>query len=205
MVKYIKKYFISGILVTLPLLITVYVLIQFLQFADGILGRFINRFLEQFLGFYIPGLGLILFLVIIFFAGFLTSNFLGRKLYNILDRILRRFPLVRDIYFALKQIAEFLFTSKHQSFKKAVLIEYPRRGVWSLGFVTNEAAQEIKGKVKLDLVSIFIPSSPGPFTGFFIFLPLEEVVFLDIAIEDAIKLIISGGLVRPPVLPSKKP
>jgi len=203
MFNYIKRYLIAGILATFPLLITIYILVVLFQFADGIVGKFINTYLKKFLGFYIPGLGLILFLIIIFLIGFLTTHFLGRRLYFILDRALRRFPLVRFVYPSVKQIVAYLFASQRQAFKKVVLVEYPRRGIWSLGFITNEGFREVKEKTKQDLLNIFIPSSPGPLTGFFIIAPRREVIVLDIPIEDAIKLIVSGGLLNP-VLPSKK-
>ncbi|RKY29329.1 MAG: DUF502 domain-containing protein [Candidatus Omnitrophota bacterium] len=199
----IKKYFIAGILVLLPFLITIYILINLFQFADSILGKFINIYLVETLGFYIPGLGLIIFLIIIFLIGFLTTHFLGKRLYFILDAALRRFPLIRLIYPSIKQIIEFLFTTQRQTFKKTVLVEYPRTGIWSMGFITNEGFQEAKDKTKKELLNIFIPSSPGPFTGFYILVPRQEVIILDITVEDAVKLLISGGLLNP-VSPLKK-
>ncbi|MFH1338288.1 MAG: DUF502 domain-containing protein [Candidatus Omnitrophota bacterium] len=197
MLSKVKKYFIAGILVIFPLLLTVYILVNLFQFADSILGKFINTYLVETLGFYIPGLGLVLFLFIIFLVGFLTTHFLGKKLYLVLDKTLRHFPLIRLIYPSVKQIIEFLFTTQHQTFKKTVLVEYPRAGVWSMGFITNEGFQEAKEKTKQELLNIFIPSSPGPFTGYYILLPRQEVIVLDITIEDAIKLIVSGGLLNP--------
>ena len=203
MFTYLKRNFIAGILVSFPLLLTVYILVILFQFVDGILGKFVNTYLSKALGFYIPGLGLILFLIIIFLVGFLTTHFLGRRLYFILDKTLRRFPLIRHIYPSIKQIIEFLFAYQRQAFKKVVLVEYPRPGIWSVGFVTNEAFGEAREKTKQDLMNVFIPSSPGPLTGFFILIPRQEVIFLDIPIEDAIKLIVSGGLLNP-VSPTKK-
>jgi uncharacterized membrane protein len=206
MFTYLKRNFIAGILIFLPLLLTVNILIILFQFADGILGKFINTYLKQTLGFYIPGLGLILFLIIIFLTGFLTTHFLGKRLYIVLDRSLRRFPLIRHIYPSIKQITEFLFASGRYEFKKVVLVEYPRRGIWSLAFVTNEGLKEARDKTRQDLLNIFIPSSPGPLTGFFILIPRQEVIFLEIPIEEAIeipieeaiKLIVSGGLLNSP-------
>lgn len=199
----IKKYFIAGILVLLPFLITIYILINLFQFADSILGKFINIYLVETLGFYIPGLGLIIFLIIIFLIGFLTTHFLGKRLYLILDAALRRFPLIRLIYPSIKQIIEFLFTTQRQTFKKTVLVEYPRTGIWSMGFITNEGFQEAKDKTKKELLNIFIPSSPGPFTGFYILVCRQEVIILDITVEDAVKLLISGGLLNPVSSPKK--
>jgi uncharacterized membrane protein len=199
----IKKYFIAGILVLLPFLITIFILINLFQFADSILGKFINIYLVEILGFYIPGLGLIIFLIIIFLIGFLTTHFLGKRLYLILDAALRRFPLIRLIYPSIKQIIEFLFATQRQTFKKTVLVEYPKTGIWSMGFITNEGFQEAKDKTKKELLNIFIPSSPGPFTGFYILVPRQEVIILDITVEDAVKLLVSGGLLNPVSLPKK--
>ncbi len=199
----IKKYFIAGVLVLLPFLITAYILINLFQFADSILGKFINIYLMKILGFYIPGLGLIIFLIIIFLIGFLTTHFLGKRLYLILDAALRRFPLIRLIYPSIKQIVEFLFATQRQTFKKTVLVEYPKTGIWSMGFITNEGFQEAKDKTKEELLNIFIPSSPGPFTGFYILVPRQEVIILDITVEDAVKLLVSGGLLNPVSLPKK--
>jgi len=203
MFTYIKRNLIAGILVIFPLLFTVYILVFLFRFADSILGKFINTYLERSLGFYIPGLGLILFLIIIFVVGFLTTHLLGRRLYSILDKALRRFPLVRHVYPSIRQIVEFLFATQHKTLKKVVLVEYPRRGIWSIGFITNEGPQEARDKTRQNLLNVFIPSSPGPLTGFFILIPHQEVIFLDITIEEAIKLVVSGGLLNP-ALPPKK-
>ena len=197
MFKFIKRNLIAGILVTLPLVLTAYVLVILFKFADNMIGKFANASLREYLGFYIPGLGIIIILIIIFLVGFLTRLFLGKRLYLILDRTLVHFPLVRHVYPAAKQIVAFLFTPRYHSFKKVVLVEYPRHGLWSLGFITNESFHEAKRKTKKDLLNVFIPSSPGPFTGFFILVPRREIIILDVAIEDAIKLMVSGGLLNP--------
>jgi uncharacterized membrane protein len=198
MFAFMRRNLIAGILVILPLLLTVYVLIILFKFIDGILGRFVNTYLMDFLGFYIPGLGIILSLIIIFLVGFLTTHFVGKKLYLILEeKILMNFPLIRHIYPSLKQITEFLFASKRQSFKKVVLVEYPKPSIWVIGFITNKGFVEAEEKTRQGLLNIFIPSSPGPLTGFFILVPRQDVIFLDIPIEEAIKLIVSGGLLNP--------
>ena len=120
-----------------------------------------------------------------------------------MDAALRRFPLIRLIYPSIKQIIEFLFATQRQTFKKAVLVEYPKTGIWSMGFITNEGFQEAKEKTKKELLNIFIPSSPGPFTGFYILVPRQEVIILDIMVEDAVKLLVSGGLLNPVPLSKK--
>lgn len=193
----IRRYFITGLLTILPLFLTLYILFILFRFADGILGRFINVFLKEKFGFYIPGLGLILSLLIITIFGFLSTHFLGRYLYNLLDRIFRNFPLIRHIYPSLKNIFEFLFSKEHLSFKKAVLVRYPTRESWTIGFITNEGFKESIEKTKQDLLNIFVPLSPNPISGFLIFAPREDIIFLDISIEEAMKLIVSGGLLNP--------
>lgn len=194
---FIRRYFITGLLVILPLFLSLYILFILFRFFDGILGRFVNIYLKDRFGFFIPGLGLILSLIIITFFGFLSTRFLGRYLYNLVDRLFKSFPLVRHIYPSLKQIFEFLFSEKSLSFKKAVLVCYPTKESWTIGFITNEGFLESLDKTKKDLLNIFVPLSPNPISGFLIFAPKEDVIFLDISIEEAIKLIVSGGLLNP--------
>lgn len=189
----IRRYFITGLLVILPLLLSLYILFLLFRFADGILGRFIR----ERIGFYIPGLGLVFSLVVITFFGLLSTLFLGRYLYNLIDKIFRNFPLIRHIYPSIKNIFEFLFSKEHLGFKKAVLVRYPTKESWTIGFITNEGFKESKEKTKKNLLNIFVPLSPNPISGFLIFAPSEDVIFLDISIEEAMKLIISGGLLNP--------
>jgi len=189
----IRRYFITGLLVILPLFLSLHILFLLFRFADGILGRFI----KERIGFYIPGLGLIFSLVTITIFGFLSTHFFGRYLYNLIDRIFRNFPLIRHIYPSIKSIFEFLFSKEHLSFKKAVLVRYPTKESWTIGFITNEGFKESKEKTKKNLLNIFVPFSPNPITGFLILAPFEDVIFLDISIEEAMKLVVSGGLLNP--------
>jgi uncharacterized membrane protein len=195
--NYVWRYFITGLLVILPLFLSLYILFILFRFADGILGRFVNIYLKKKFGFYIPGLGLILSLVIITIFGFLSTHFLGRYIYNLLDRIFKNFPLIRHIYPSIKNIFEFLFSKESLSFKKAVLVRYPTKESWTIGFVTNEGFKESIEKTRKDLLNVFVPLSPNPISGFLIFAPREDVIFLDISIEEAMKLIISGGMLNP--------
>jgi len=189
----IRRYFITGLLVILPLFLSLYILFLLFQFADGILGRFIR----ERVGFYIPGLGLVFSLVVITIFGFLSTLFLGRYLYSLIDKIFRNFPLIRHIYPSIKNIFEFLFSKEHLSFKKAVLVRYPTKESWTIGFITNEGFKESKEKTNKDLLNVFVPLSPNPISGFLIFAPSEDVIFLDISIEEAMKLVVSGGLLNP--------
>lgn len=196
----VQCYFVAGLLVILPLFLSIHILFFLFRFADGILGKFI----KERLGFYIPGLGLVFSLVTVTVFGFLSTLFLGRYLYNLIDKIFRNFPLIRHIYPSIKNIFEFLFSKEHLSFKKAVLVRYPTKESWTIGFITNEGFKESVEKTKKNLLNIFVPFSPNPITGFLVFAPSEDVIFLDISIEEAMKLVVSGGLLNPVYLPKKE-
>ena len=191
--KKIRRYFLTGLAVGLPVILTIYIIVVIFSFIDGILGGFLDRLL----GFHVPGLGFILSVIIIFLIGFLATVLIGKKIFINLENIFLKFPLIHQIYPSAKQIINFLFSKDKPQFKKVVLIEYPRKGIWSLGFITNEAVQEVKTVTGQDLLNVFIPSSPGPITGYLIFVPKQDVVFLEMTIEDGLKLIISGGVVNP--------
>ena len=194
--KRLTKYFITGLLVVLPLFISIYILVIMFRFVDGMLGRFVNVFIKNTFGFHIPGVGLILFVLIVLSVGFLSSLFAVRLLQRKLDKMIGKFPLLRYIYPPIKQIFEFLF-SKDNAFKKSALVQYPFKGNWTLGFVTNETFQEANTKTGVQLLNIFVPMAPNPATGFILFVPKDEVIFLDIDVKEALKLIISGGLLNP--------
>lgn len=193
----LKKYFITGLVGIIPIFLTVYVLIVAFRFIDGILGRFLNIYLKQILGFYVPGLGILIFLIIITLVGFLATHFIGKRIFPRIERRFSGLPLIKNIYPAFKQIVLFILAQREFGFKKVVLVEYPSKGIWSLGFLTNEKferANRITGK---EMAGVFIPSTPGPLTGYLIFVPKEELKFPDISITDALKLIISGGVFNP--------
>lgn len=195
--KRLKRYFVTGLVVLLPLLLSVFILVKVFNFADNVLGRFLNSYFRETLGFYIPGLGLILSLLIVLAAGFSASHFLGKKLYPFFENIILKIPLLNKIYPTLRQIVLFILRQEEFGFKKAVLVQYPSKGIWSLGFVTNQGFTEIDNKTNDKLVCVFIPNSPGPLTGYAVFFPQREVVFLDLSVQDALKIIISGGIFKP--------
>ena len=195
--KRLKRYFITGFIVLVPVLLTIYVLAMLFRFVDNILGRFLNIYLNNILGFYIPGLGLLLFLVIIVLVGFLAGRFLGNKIFPRIEKWFLGLPLINKIYPTFKQIILFVLAQKEFGFKKVVLVEYPSKGIWSLGFLTNEEFKKMTEVVGKNMAPVFIPSSPNPLTGYVIFLPKEELKFLDIPISDALKIIISGGVFKP--------
>lgn len=194
--KHFKKYLITGLLVIAPVFLTVYFLVIIFRFVDDILGQFINIHIQKWLGFYIPGVGILLFLLIITFAGFLASLFIGRKILPYFERWFAGFPLIKNIYPAFKQLISFLLGQHKFGFKKVVLLEYPSRGIWSIGFLTNEKHEAISKVMGREMVPVFIGTTPGPFSGFVVFIPREEIRFVDIPIVEALKILISGGVYK---------
>ena len=195
----LKNYFLTGLLVILPIFITVYVILSLIRAMDAILKYIPAKYLpETYLQIHIPGLGLILVVILVFVVGLLTRNFIGRKIVQLGENIVDRIPLVRVLYAGVKQLLEPLFLQKTNAFKRVALIEYPRRGVHVIGFVTGESKGEVQSKTSKDMMNIFVPTTPNPTSGFYILIPEDEVVYLNMSVEDAFKLIISGGIVSPP-------
>ncbi|MDP8260596.1 MAG: DUF502 domain-containing protein [Candidatus Gygaella obscura] len=192
----LRKHFLTGLLAVVPVFLTIYVLVIIFQFIDNLTGRFINSYIRSQLGFYIPGLGFIIFFIFIFLVGFVANILIGRRMFLFFEKWFKSLPFVNKIYPAFKQIVSFLLQQQESKFKKVVLVEYPRKGIWSIGFLTNDNTQTFLNEVGKDLVSIFIPSSPGPLTGYVLFFPREELKFLDISVTDALKVIFSGGIIR---------
>ena len=193
----LRRYFITGLLVVLPLFITLYVISIIFRFVDGIFGGLINSYLKSNFGFFIPGIGFVLGGLIVLLSGFLASHFLGKKALPAIEGWFIRLPGVRQIYPSTKQIIGFLFSKDKSAFKKAVLAEYPSKGIWSIGFITNEGFQEAKEKTQEELVHVFIATTPGPWSGFLVLIPKKDIKFLDMSVEDGIKLIVSGGILKP--------
>lgn len=195
----IRRYFATGFLITLPVFITLYFLFIILRFIDGIFGKAVNFYIKQYLGFVIPGVGIIIGILIVFTVGFTAANFFGKKLIHALERWFLKFPFIRQIYPAAKQIVDSFISKDSPAFKKVVLVQYPSKGIWSVGFITNESFKEANDKTGRDLLHVFIATTPSPLTGFLILAPREDVTELDISIEDGVKLIISAGIVKPPL------
>ena len=193
----LRKYFITGLAMAVPVFLTVYVLVSLFRFTDNILGRFLNVYFRDTLGFYIPGLGILIFLLLILLVGFLANRYIGKRIFLLIDRWFSDLPLIRNIYPTFKQVISFILAQKEFGFKKVVLIEYPSKGIRSLGFLTNEEFPKLSQVSNKAMVSIFIPTSPGPFTGVVIFVAKEDLQFPDISIADAFKIIISGGVFKP--------
>ncbi|MBN2119648.1 MAG: DUF502 domain-containing protein [Candidatus Omnitrophica bacterium] len=202
-INMLRRWFLTGLAVLIPIVITIYVIVGLFQFTDGILGKYINRYVYLYFGYTVPGLGIIFSLVIIFLVGAFAS-FLRFRIFKNLETVLLKIPLVGKIYRPSKRIVNFLFLQEKPSFKKVVLVEYPRRGAYCIGFVTNESPEKINQKISKKMLNIFIPSSPSPITGFTLIVPEEEVIFLDITVEEATRIIVSGGMLDPEDAPSSK-
>lgn len=197
----LRTYFLTGFVVLAPIAITAWIALSFIEWVDGLIKPLIPSVYnpDTYLPFPVPGIGLILALVGITLIGFLTANFIGKAILRFGEHFVNRMPLVRNIYKALKQILETVLSEKTNSFQQAALIEYPRPGMWALCFVSTESRGEVKevtGGAEGSL-AVFVPTTPNPTSGFLLLVPHEDVHILNMSVEDAAKLIISGGLVSP--------
>jgi len=198
----ISSYFLRGLITLLPLIVTVWLLMTMFNFLDGILGSM----LTAIIGRHIPGLGLIVIVLLIFFVGFFATYIIGAQIFKLGEEILYRVPIVKSIYSAVKQINDVLFMQKTaDEYRRACIIEYPRKGLWSIGFVTSDAAVEIEAKAKEKMINVFVPNTPTPATGFLVLVPARDVVLLDMKTEDAFKYVVSGGVLKPSSLPPEVP
>ena len=196
----LKRYFITGLLVITPIWGTYLVLSTLLRFLEGFLGNTLNGIGK----FYIPGMGIITLVILIFLVGVLTTNFIGRKVMSLWERAMNRVPLVRSIYTVFKHIVDTLSLQGKEHFNRVVIIEFPRDGVYALGFVTGVTRGEIQNLTKETVVNVFIPTTPNPTTGYFVFVPENKVIPLTMGVEDAMKMLISGGLYTPPHMKDMK-
>ena len=195
----LKNCFLTGLLVILPISITVYVIWVLIRGMDAILKFIPAKYLpETYLRVHTPGLGFILVVILVFVVGLLTRNLVGRKIVQFGENIVDRIPLVRVLYTGVKQLLEPLFLQKTNAFKRVALIEYPRRGAYVIGFITGESKGELQNKTSKNMLNVFVPTTPNPTSGFYILIPEDEVILLNMSVEDAFKLIISGGIVSPP-------
>jgi len=196
----IRRYFLAGFLVTAPLGITVLIAWWIINFIDEWVTPLIPTKYnpETYLPFSLPGLGLLILFIALTLIGALTAGLMGRWVVRTGERILNRMPVVRSVYSAFKQIFETILAQQSNAFREAVLIEYPRRGIWAIGFITGTTKGEVQSLTLEETVNIFLPTTPNPTSGFLLFVPREEVVPLDMSVEEAVKMVISGGIVTPP-------
>ena len=194
----IRGYFLAGLLVIVPLGVTVFVITAILRLIDRLLIIIPPKFHPHtYLPFKIPGLGLVLAIILIMVTGILVKNYIGRRVVDFGEYILSGIPLVRPVYAAVKQVIQAMFGDTPYAFKRAILVEYPRKGVWALAFVTGKTYGEIEEKTKKKMINVFLPTTPNPTSGFYLVIPEEDTISLNISVEDAFKLLISGGVVEP--------
>ena len=190
----IRNNFIAGIVVLIPIGITLYLTLAIVKVSSKILPKEINP--NNYLPYNIPGIEIIIALLLITLIGWLSLSFIGKKLLNIFDNILNKIPILRTIYSAFTQMLE-TFTSNKVSKKNVVLVEYPRKGTWAVGFATNKNTGEIKNKIGQEVVNVFVPTTPNPTSGFLLMFPKEDVIYLDLTFEQASKFIVSAGSTNP--------
>lgn len=195
----IRRYFISGLLVWLPIWVTILALKFLVDILSNTLNLLPHRYQpDALIGFHIPGIGVIITLLVVFLTGLVVANFVGRQMIVLGDSFIGRIPLVRTIYMGVKQVVQTLFTPGGQSFRKVLLVEYPREGMWSLAFQTGDGAPEIEKVIDGEpMVSLFIPTTPNPTSGFLLMLPRKKVIELEMSVEQALKFVISLGVVLP--------
>jgi len=190
----LRNYFITGIVVSVPIGITLYLTKFFISVSSKLIPPEINP--NNYLPFFIPGLEIILAIIFITLIGYLSLSFIGKKILQLFNDLLKKIPILRTIYSALGQMAETL-SPKRKNKKSVVLIEYPRKGSWAVGFATRDNKGEISKKTNQNLVNVFVPTTPNPTSGFLLMFPKEEIVYLDMSFEEASKFIVSAGTSNP--------
>ena len=196
-----KKYFITGLLIWIPLAITAWVLALIVRTMDQsllLLPTGIRP--EAVLGFYIPGIGAVITIAVVFLTGFLTANIIGQKLVRFWEAALGRIPVVKSIYYSVKQVSDTLFSGSGEAFRKVLLVRYPHVETWSLAFQTGVPASEVADQLPEEHVGVFIPTTPSPVNGFFFFVAKRDVIELDMSVDEALKYIVSMGVVAPPMI-----
>ena len=194
-----RRYLFTGLVIWIPLGVTLFIIQLFIGYMDQLVTLFPNAWQpEQLVGFNIPGLGVVLVVLILLFTGFLASNYLGRVLLGFGSELLEHIPLVRSIYTTAKQISDTMFSKQGRSFRKVVLIRYPNKDTWSLAFQTSESLGEVNAKMPEHMVSVFVPTTPNPTSGFLLLVPRDDMMELEMSVDEALKMIISLGVIVPP-------
>jgi uncharacterized membrane protein len=194
----LKRYFITGLLIWIPVAITVWVLALIVNTLDQsllLLPKSLRP--EHLLGRYIPGLGVILTLLVVFITGLVTANIIGQRLVRFSEKLLARIPVVKSVYYSVKQVSDTVFSSNGQAFRKAVLVQYPREGSWTIAFITGQPGGDAARHLP-DHVSLYVPTTPNPTSGFFLMVPRSELIELHMSVDNALKYIVSMGVVSPP-------
>ncbi|MFT7571252.1 MAG: putative membrane protein [Paracoccaceae bacterium] len=198
--RHMRGYFLAGVLVTAPIGITFYISWLLIRWVDAqvtpLLPPAYNP--ETYLPFAIPGLGLVIVFIVLTFIGWSTAGLLGRLWTRLSEHFLRRMPVIRSVYAAVKQIIETILKQQSNAFREVVLFEYPRRGSWAIGFITGQTQGEVQNLTTDDVVNVFLPTTPNPTSGYLLFIPKKELVILEMTVEEGIKMVVSGGIVTPP-------
>ena len=191
----LRNYFITGVLVLIPIGVTVYLTLFFIKIFSKILPQEINP--NHYLPYSIPGLEIIISIIVITVIGWLSLSFLGKKLVKLVNDIFKKIPFLRTVYSAIGQMTQSFAQTRKGKKKSVVLVEYPRKGSWAVGFATQENTGEIASKTNKDLVNVFVPTTPNPTSGFLLMFPKDEIIYLDMSFEDASKFIVSAGTSNP--------
>ena len=193
-----KKYFITGLLIWIPLVITIWVLKLVVDMLDQTLLLLpLALRTESWLGFHMPGMGVLLTLLIVFLTGAVTANLIGQRLVHFWHEILHRIPVVSSIYSSVKQVSDTLFSSSGEAFRKALLVQWPREGMWTIAFLTGVPGGDITRHLQGDYVSVYVPTTPNPTGGYFVMMPRKDVIELDMSVDTALKYVISMGVASP--------
>lgn len=196
--RFFRRYLVAGLLVWVPLGITLLVVRMLVRWLDGTLQLIPEAYRpENLLGFNIPGIGVVLSLLIVFVTGVLVANLFGRSLVSVWEQLLARIPLVRSVYSGAKQLAETMFSEAGQSFRKVLLVEFPRKGLWTLAFQTGTDVGEAQLKTGCDVINIYVPTTPNPTGGYFVMVPREDVIELEMSVDEGLKMLMSMGAVVP--------
>ncbi|GAA6158147.1 MULTISPECIES: DUF502 domain-containing protein [Ruegeria] len=197
----LRASFLTGIVVIAPVWLTIWLIWSVVGWIDSAVLPLIPQKFQpsEYVGVNLRGVGVVIFLIFTVLVGWIAKGILGRSLIHFAESLVNRMPVVRSVYSGIKQISETVFAQTERSFEKACLIQYPRRGIWAIGFVSTTARGEVNDRAETggNLLSIFVPTTPNPTSGFLLFFPEEDVILLDMSIEDAAKLVISAGLVYP--------
>jgi uncharacterized membrane protein len=193
-----RKYFITGLLIWIPLVITVWVLKLVVDMLDQTLLLLpLALRTENWLGMHIPGMGVLLTLLIVFLTGAVTANLIGQRLVHFWHEILHRIPVVSSIYSSVKQVSDTLFSSSGEAFRKALLVQWPREGMWTIAFLTGVPGGDVTRHLQGDYVSVYVPTTPNPTGGYFVMMPRKDVIELDMSVDTALKYVISMGVASP--------
>jgi len=196
--KKLKQIFLTGLAVTIPIGLTLYILFFLIDIMDGLLKVIpIKYHPDTLIGTHIPGLGIIVTLALVFICGLVTTSYVGYKIVRSGEDLVDRIPFVRSLYKAIKQISDNMFMDQRKSFKKVVLVEFPRKGIYTIGFVTGVPGLEVQKKTGQNSISVFIPTTPNPTSGYLIIVPEEELVQVEMSVEEALTFIISVGIITP--------